>query len=85
MARFKALLYLLVLLDILHLRLHFLEDDPQLLGLQGNDLIVIGDFFNVLNLLSLCLLLHTHYLIFQFSFLGEFIDHLGNDFVTISG
>ena len=55
----ESLLYLLILLDILHLRLHSLEYNPEFFGLQRNNFIIISDFFDVFNLLSLGLLFDT--------------------------
>ena len=84
-SRLKSLLYLLILLDVLHLRLHSLEHNPEFFGLQRNNFIIISDFFDVFNLLSLRLLLHTDNLALEIGFLRELFDHLGDHLVTISG
>jgi hypothetical protein len=81
----KSLLNLLILLDVLHLRLHFLEYNSQLFGLQRNNFIIISDFFDVFNLLSLGLLFDADNLIFEISLLRELFDHLGDYLITIGG
>ncbi len=65
--------------------MHFLEDDPELLGLEGDDLVVVGDFLDVFDLLSLSLLFDADDLLLKLCLLGELIDHLSYHFVAIGG
>jgi hypothetical protein len=81
----KSLLNLLILLYVLHLRLHFLEYNPELLRLQRNNLIIISDFFDVFNLLPFRLLFDTHDLVLKIGLLRELFDHLGNHLVAVGG
>jgi hypothetical protein len=84
-SRLESLLNLLILLDVLHLRLHSLEYNPEFFGLQRNNFIIISDFFDVFNLLSLGLLFDTDNLVFKIGLLRELFDHLSDHLVTISG
>jgi hypothetical protein len=65
--------------------LHFLEDDPELLGFEGDDLVVVSDLLDVFNLLSLSLLFDADNLLLKLCLLGELIDHLSDNFVSIGG
>jgi hypothetical protein len=79
------LLNLLILLYVLHLRLHSLEYNPELLRLQRNNLIIISDFFDIFNLLSLCLLFDAYDLVLEIGLLRELLDHLSNHLVAVGG
>jgi len=84
-SRLESLLNLLILLDVLHLRLHSLEYNPEFFGLQRNNFIIISDFFDVFNLLSLGLLFDTDDLVLKIGLLRELFDHLSYHLVTVSG
>ena len=81
----ESLLYLLILLDVLHLRLNSLEYNPEFFGLRRNNFIIISDFFDVFNLLSLGLLFDTDDLVLKIGLLRELFNHLSNHLVTVSG
>ena len=73
-----------LLLDVCHVGLDSLEDLPELLRLEGDDLVVVVDLFDVLNLLPLCLSLCARHLLLEILSLGVFLYHRVDHFVTSS-
>ena len=61
-----------------------LEDLPELLCLEGDDLVVVVDLFDVLNLLPLSLSLGARHLLLEILPLGVFLDHRVDHLVTSS-